>query len=319
MLHAARAARRLGLRVAVILAPRHAGERLPLGEEITRDAFGKLAVPVAVVPDLNASPEHLRGAWAGPGALALCFGPAWIFGARVLGAFGGGMVNYNPIPVPRYLGGAHYTWQILNADRDGGCILQLITRELDRGPILRAKRFRIPAAARTPADYFRAYHRPGCALVDGALKDILAGRPFRAQSYDSLEPRRFYLPRLNMLKNGYIDWSWSAAQIERFCGAFDRPYAGAASFIDGVEVRLGDVRLEKGERFHPFLSGLVVRRRAGTIWVAAAGGLLRIGTLRAEGGDAASLAREGRRLATPAAKLHEAATYRPQLSGTKAG
>jgi methionyl-tRNA formyltransferase len=112
------------------------------------------------------------------------------------------MVNYNPIPVPRYLGGAHYTWQILNGERSGGSVLQLITPQLDRGPVLREKRFRVPAAARTPADYFRAYHRPGCALMDGALRDILAGRPFKARDFASLDPRRFYLPRLNTLKNG---------------------------------------------------------------------------------------------------------------------
>ena len=319
MLHTARRAKAAGLRVAAILAPRHAEERLPLGGKVTLPAFRALGIPVLVVPDINEPGGSRLGDWTGPDALAFCFGPAWIFGREILRAFGAGMINYNPIPVPRYLGGAHYTWQILNGDRDGGCILQLITKQLDRGPILRAKYFRIPAAARTPADYFLAYHRPGCGLMDGALKDILAGRRFKLQDYEGLSAKRLYLPRLNTLRNGYVDWRWSGAEIERFCCAFDQPYAGAASFIDGVEIRLGNVRLEKGEQFHPYLSGLIVRRLGEVVWIAVAGGLLRVGSLRAGGVETKALAREGRRLATPPGKLHEASAYRPQLTGTKAG
>jgi len=319
MLHCAGRAKAAGLRVAAILAPRHAEEPLPLDGRKTEAALRALGIPVLVEADINAAQPLLRGEWTGRRAIAFCFGPAWIFGPQVLSAFGGGMVNYNPIPVPRYLGGAHYTWQILNGDRRGGCILQLVTPALDRGPILRSRYFRIPASARTPEDYFRAYHRPGCALVDGALKDIVAGRAFRTQAYDRVDARRLYLPRLNTAKNGFIDWRWSGAEIERFCCAFDRPYAGAGSYIDGVEVRLGDVRLEKGERFHPFLSGLIVRRSGDTAWIAVTGGLLRVAALRSQGADVRALAREGARLSTPPEKLHEAAAYRPRLSGTRSG
>jgi hypothetical protein len=84
---------------------------------------------------------------------------------------------------------------------------------------------------------------------------------------------------------------------------------GAATFADGVEVRLGDVGLDPGEEFHAFLSGLIVRRLAGRVWAATRGGLLRIGAARtATGEDAGALLREGRRLATPPQKLYEAAT-----------
>jgi methionyl-tRNA formyltransferase len=252
--------------------------------------------------------------------LALCFGPAWIFADSVLAAFGAGMINYNPIPVPRYLGGAHYTWQILNGDREGGGVLQLITRELDRGPILRARQFRIPDDARTPADYFAAYHEHGCGLLDGMLDDVIAGRPFAETPFSEVDARRLYLPRLHTLHNAFIDWSWSGREVERFCCAFDEPYMGAATFIDGVEVRLGDAWLESEEEFHSFLSGLIVRRLGGRIWAATRNGLLRIGVARtAAGEDAGTLLREGRRLATPPQKLYEAATYRPKLSGKGIG
>jgi len=315
MLHTTQSARSRGLTVAVILAPRHAEERLPLGREVTRRAFERLGVPVWIVEDINAAPLTGNG-WTGPEALALCFGPAWIFAEHVLAAFGAGMINYNPIPVPRYLGGAHYTWQILSGDREGGAALQLITRELDRGPILRSRYFRIPDEARTPADYFAVYHEHGCELLDGMLDDIIAGVPFAETAFSEVDARRLYLPRLHTLRNAFIDWSWSGREIERFCCAFDQPYMGAATFVDDLEIRLGDVRLESGQEFHPFLSGLIVRRLAGRSWAATRDGLLRIGVARtAAGEDAVALLHEGRRLATPPDKLYDAATYRPKLSG----
>lgn len=315
MLHTARAAQARGLRVGVILAPRHAEEPLADGA-ITRDAFSALGVPVSLVDDINVPGALTESVWTGPRALALCYGPAWVFAEPVRQAFGAGMINYNPIPVPRYLGGAHYTWQILNGDRDGGCILQLITAELDRGPLLQARYFTIPETARTPADYFAAYNEHGCRLLADALEAMIAGRPFEAVPYAEVNARRLYLPRLFTVQNGFIDWQWSGRDIERFCCAFDAPYKGAGTFVDGQEVRLKDAWFEPGEGFHPFVSGLVVRRLGDGVWAAVPGGLLRIGDARtAEGGDARPLLREGRRLATPPQKLYEAAIYRPKLSG----
>lgn len=316
MLHTARTARARGFRVIVVLAPRHAEEILPIGGRVTREAFADLGVALQVVDDINAWPELERQDWIGQGALALCFGPAWIFGRACLAAFGVGMINYNPIPVPRYLGGAHYTWQILNGDREGGCILQLITEQLDRGPILRAKYFIIPDAARTPADYFEAYNATGNELLEELLDELVNGCSFDAAPYADVNPRRLYLPRLFTLHNGLIDWQWSGVEIERFCCAFDTPYAGAGTFVDDIEVRLSGVWLEPSEDLHPFLSGLVVRRISDQAWVAARGGLLRIDSVRTSSGeDGKGLLREGRRLATPPERLHQALTYRPKLSG----
>jgi methionyl-tRNA formyltransferase len=316
MLHTAQAARAAGLRVAVILAPRHAEEILPLGRQNTFDAFRAASIPTFLIEDLNANLRSLPGQWIGSDALALCFGPAWIFDDTVRYAFGAGMINYNPIPVPRYLGGAHYTWQILQGDRNGGVILQLITDKLDRGPILKANYFDIPPTARTPADYFKIYTEHGNRLLDEMINSLIECRSFTLTRYEEVNERRLYLPRLYTLRNGWIDWRWSGQDIERFCCAFDEPYKGAGTLVDGHEIHLKDVYLEEGERCHPFLSGLVVRRLKDRVWVAVSDGLLRIGQVAgADDTDAKSLLREGQRLVTPPEKLYEALAYRPTLSG----
>ena len=107
MLQAAILAQDAGLGVAAVLAPRHADEALPLAEMHTAAAFAGIGIRVHRVDDINAWPDI--GDVGGEGALALCFGPSWIFGERVIGRFGSGMINFNGIPIPRYLGGGPIT------------------------------------------------------------------------------------------------------------------------------------------------------------------------------------------------------------------
>ena len=58
------------------------------------------------------------------------------------------MLNFNGIPVPKYLGGAHYTWQILNSDKSGGNVLQEITENIDKGPILKSDYYELSSSAK---------------------------------------------------------------------------------------------------------------------------------------------------------------------------
>lgn len=316
MLHTARMAREASLNVAVVLAPRHAEEALPIARIKARDAFAAEGFAVHVVDDINAWPALATADWTGAHALALCFGPSWIFRQGVVGRFGAGMINFNGIPIPRYLGGAHYTWQILNGDRTSGCILQEITAEIDRGPILRRELFELPSTVRVPDDYFRANVEAGRRFMERAIADMRANRPFPAGEFATLDKARLYFPRLHTLENGWIDWTWQAGDVERFCCAFDRPYAGASTVIDGRVVRLKDVRLgDAGETLHPYAAGLVVRRTGDEAWVAARGGLLVVGRAASEDGrDAGALLKEGRRLHTPAERLSHSLTFRPALS-----
>ncbi len=314
MLETARMARGAGYDTVVILAPRHAEEQLPMAGCAMHQALDGDKFDVHVVDDINLWQAMTGFGWTGPNALAICFGPSWVFQRHVLEAFGAGMINFNGIPVPRYLGGAHYTWQIVNGDRSGGCVLQEITEDLDRGPILRRTLFELPEHVRVPQDYFEANFEVGKRFLETAIADMRADRPFEPIEFGSVENDRLYFPRLHTVVNGWIDWAWSAPDIERFCCAFDTPYQGGGTYMATTEVRLAGVQVEEGS-FHPFNGGLVVRRLGGRAWVAASGGLLRVDTARlADGNDAMGLLREGHRLHTPRKKLDEAMTFRPMLT-----
>ena len=316
MRQTARMLRDSGLRTTIVLAPRHAKEALPVAGEPAKKAFADEGSEVHVVQDINTWPELGSVDWAGANSLALCFGPSWIFSEHVLARFGAGMINFNGIPIPRYLGGAHYTWQILNGDRTSGCFLQEITMDVDRGPILRRHLFDLPAGLRLPEDYFLANHEEGCRFMEQAIADMRADKEFDPIEFSSLDGGRLYFPRLNTLENGWIDWSWTAPEIERFCCAFDRPYAGASTLFNETVVHLSDVRLtETMEALHPFVAGLVVRNTGREASIAALGGLLAVAAARLQDGrDAMGLLTEGRRLHTPPDRLSHALTCRPALT-----
>jgi methionyl-tRNA formyltransferase len=121
-------------------------------------------------------------------------------------------------------------------------------------------------------------------------------------------------------QNGLVDWSWTGPQIAAFCQAFDDPYLGAGTFCRGEEVRLKRASFEPGEPagvHHPYVTGLIVRKRGGQVWAAVAGGLLRLDYVAdACGKNLLPTLREGDRFVTPAEDLDRARTYSPMVKAT---
>ena len=315
MLDAARILIRHGIKCDAILAPRHAREVVSDDATLV-DLLCSAGIGTMIVPDINAEVDRIGDRTSRLNGLALCLGPAWIFSPQVRSVFGKGMINLNAIPIPRYLGGAHYSWQILNGDRKGGCFLQEITGAIDKGPILHSYTFQIPDTARVPEDYFSAYSAAAGQCLEHLAVTIIDGGAYVRNEFSAVDPQRLYFPRLLTAQHGFIDWSWSVEAIERFCNAFDRPYAGAMTFANGRMMHLRDVRLASINcDSHPLTAGLVIRHTADQLIVAAKGGGLFVAAIHDdEGEDMKPFLREGMRLVTPQNLLASALQFRPRLT-----
>lgn len=308
-------AKSINFPVKVILAPRHAKELMANGKNL-EERLLEIGFDVHVVSDINswAGIEKIIGQYQNP--LALCFGPTWIFNNKLIKLFTAGMYNFNGIPIPHYLGGAHYTWQILNNDRRGGCFFQEITEHLDRGDILRYAYYDLPERCRVPEDYFKVNHDIGLIFIKNLLNDIKQGITFDRIPYAKFNSDRLYFPRLFTSENSYIDWRWSGQEIEKFCNAFDRPYEGAATFWRCTKVRFRSVYFCSDEiNFHPFLSGLVVRKHSSFIWIAVRGGLIKVSIIvdLNEQNLYADI-REGDRMITSEENLFHSKSFRPEYN-----
>jgi methionyl-tRNA formyltransferase len=297
-----------GHRVAVFSSARHLGEAVDADGTTRADALAAAGVPAFDSEDINAEPrlaEHV-----GERTLGVSMGPAWIFGPEVCARFGERFVNFMGIDLPRYRGGAHYTWQILQGNRLGSVNLQLINPVVDSGAIVKHHEYRFPPTARLPRDYFATAGPIERAFLAEFLDEVARDADFAVSPIQEKYAQHF--PYLHTVSQGLVDWSWDVGEIERFVCAFDDPYPGASTFYEGRRVFLHDAVAERGDGpFHPFLAGLVYGHVRDGVAVACRGGTLVVGrAVDEDGADVTAELRAGRRLVTPSDALDEAMAFR---------
>ena len=291
------------LDVAVVLAPRH---RSLLLEKAIEQSGCEILVSNNLnrdIPLLENLKKYSR--------FCLCFGPAWVFKSQLLSIYSGRIFNYNGIPIPDYLGGAHYTWQILNQSFTGGAFIQQITQNVDRGPIALSDVYELPPSLKVPAEYEFFNNQRGWSLIQRFLSTcLLESRSLEFSEFQPDWTHLTYYPRLLTSQSAWIDWSWSGEEIERFCNAFDLPYSGAQTTFNGSNIALRRVHLEKGSNHHPFCSGLIVRSSTSSksVWVAVRSGLLRVDEIQALVNNEPVSLKLGDRLITSASNLEKALT-----------
>lgn len=297
--------------VCVYTCERQLNESLTSGETL-RNALDKSGVEYHSTEDINTCPglkERITDS-----SLGIGFGEAWSFDAEIIEAFNGNLLDLMGIRLPQYRGGAHYTWQILTGNRIGACNLQVINEDMvqgkhDSGDIIKFKEYLFPAHARIPRDYFRHAVEQEIAFILDFINMVNEGaefKPFPLQNNFSL-----FMPRLNTMKQGYIDWSWSAEDIDRFICAFDEPYAGAGTFVNGREVRVKSSRMETGDgSFHPFQAGLIYKIYENAVYIATTTGTVVIERITdSKGNDMMHTLETGQRLYTPQGVLEKAMLF----------
>ncbi|MFB3924414.1 MAG: hypothetical protein ACE14T_00040 [Syntrophales bacterium] len=301
-----------GTPVTVFSSTRHLEETIA-GENATlREILMRAGIPFYSSQDINRDP-HIRPLITET-TLGIGIGEVWSFEKDLIEKFGGKLLDFMGIRLPRYRGGAHYTWQILRRNRIGCCNLQIINEdmiqgEFDSGEIVKSKEYFFPASARIPRDYFEHAVKEETKFLEEFIEEIGSGRDFplfRIQESFSL-----YFPRLYSLKHGWIDWSWTGPDIELFICAFDEPYAGASTYIGGERVFLKDCFFDPDDGpFHPFQSGLIYKKTDGALFVAAGEGSLIIKNITNEKGDNLyQRVRIGNRFHTPRKELDQAMAY----------
>jgi hypothetical protein len=309
-----RSLREAGTEVHVYTSPRHLAELLDSDGTTLAASLDALGQHYVSTEDINAE-TGLRDL-VDEHTLGIGMGEAWSFDSALIETFGGRLLDFMGIPHPRYRGGAHYTWMIMRGDREGACNLQVINEqmvqgEFDSGAILKSRSYRFPDSARTPADYFAAAVPQEVGFIREFLAEVDAGASFELRLPD--ESASLLLPRLNTIENGWVDWSWTGKDIERFICAFDDPYVGASTTVGGRRVHLKRVRLDASEApFHPYESGLITRIHDGVAAVATTSGHLLVESIRDGGGDnVLDDLRPGMRLFTPGEQCARAATHSP--------
>lgn len=298
-----------GLPVKVITAPRHGIEEDQ--EESLVDFLMNRNVEHIVVSDIKqpAVADFLgRGGGRVGDSFYLSLGAAWIFETEVIEElFGGLLFNLHGTRLPENRGGGGFSWQIMMGNRLGSCTLHRVDGGVDTGEVVSAVEFVYPGFARIPADFEAVQSDKAHDLVCEFVSWLRQGSQF-VKGVAQSEMFSSYWPRLNTAISGLIDWSMSPHEIERFICAFDSPYRGASTFLNGQKVYVKSVQLTYQDGlFHSYQSGLIYRKSKDWICVALNGGTLIVEKLEdGEGRDVLGVPRVGDRLATPAEMLEKA-------------
>lgn len=299
-------------RIHVFSSARHLEEIIFLENKTLKEILNENKISYYNTPDINNDP-HIKSVIT-ENTLGIGIGETWSFNKELIDLFDGRLLDFMGIRLPQYRGGAHYSWQVLRKNRIGCCNLQIINEEMiqgvfDSGEIIKTKEYFFPPSARIPQDYFDFAIKQELVFLEEFLEEVNAEKEFPLIKLQ--ENFSIYFPRLYTLQHGYIDWNWDSEDIESFICAFDDPYSGASSFLNGKRVFLKDCYLEFNDGpFHPFQAGLIYKILNNAIFVATKQGTLVIKKILDENGKSLFGAlKTGMRFYTPKKHLEDAMMY----------
>jgi len=152
-----------------------------------------------------------------------------VIGDSLINLIPHGILNAHFGDLPRYRGNAVINWAILNNEPEiTFTIHQMAADELDSGDIILQKKMPLtPQSTITDVVKFARQHVPNMFLdaVNGLRDHTLIPR---CQSVTGMHPFRCF-PRLPM--DSRINWTSSAAFIDRLIRASTKPYTGAFTYI----------------------------------------------------------------------------------------
>jgi RimJ/RimL family protein N-acetyltransferase/methionyl-tRNA formyltransferase len=316
MVEVAKMLRERGIILDIFTSPRQEQEPVGPSGETLGDMLTRAGMDWYIVcDDINtAFPTVL----VTPKTLGIGLGEAWSFGAPILDAFQGRLLDFMGIPLPKYRGGAHYSWAIMNDEMEWGCCLQEVTSntvqgEYDDGAIVWQERYDVSRAAFIPQHWFEACGAYELDFLSRFLDKLEANVSFSHSM--PKEAESLFFPRLKTAEHGWVNWEWDGMEIGNFINAFDEPYPGASTTINGKTVQLHGVDLI-GETFHPFAAGLIVRVTPSNVYVATRGWLLVVDLVTCDGKPINKELRCGMRFITSRERLERALTYRPTYTAT---
>ncbi len=182
---------------------------------------------------------------------------------------------FHPSLLPRFRGGNALAWQIILGEKESGVTVFQPDEGVDTGPIV-VQKGGVPIEDADTAGtlYFQKLYPLGVEAVVEAVARVADGSA-------RLEAQDEALASFQGLvgdAEARVDWSRPAVEIDRLIRGCD-PQPGAWAEHDGAPLRLFDGRLVPGRSEAP--PGTVVGGADGRVHVAADGGLLAIGRVRA--------------------------------------
>lgn len=242
--------------------------------------------------------------------IGISYGAPWILKEAFIQKFKGRLLNIHGTRLPQDRGGATLSWLILQNRRLGFCLIHKLESAIDTGQIVKYKEFFYPSNCRIPREYRQLYEKQNESFLQEFISEVKEQKEFT--EIVQLEYLSTYWPRISTEYNGFIDWKWNLRQIELFICAFDEPYKGASTFLNGKRVFLKDCLIDYNDgNFHPYQKGMIYRKTNDSISIATEEGTLIIQNIKDENGkNILNDVKLGERFVTPTKNLENAQQFR---------
>lgn len=175
--------------------------------------------------------------------------------------FNNNLINFHASLLPFDMGGGGFTWRILKNDRIDNQCVHLINEKIDKGYILDYHTSVFPREIYKPKDMINFSNNNFIFFYENFLKKIKSNKKIHVMK--NIDYLGTYYPRINHIKDSYINWSNSSQELINFTDAFEEPYIGATTFIKlgkkTIKVNFRDVQLTAGQNNHSFISGLILK------------------------------------------------------------
>lgn len=203
----------------------------------------------------------------------------WIFKKDIIDLVRGRIINYHNSCLPEQKGAGCHSWRIMQGVNNVRLTFHHLIEQIDMGDIVYEKELLIPLNKRTLKENYDYISKFETDAFRNCLNKIEKEFP-KINIIKKNHRKDFYWPKLNTDKDGWIDWSWSAEDIVRFCNAFDDPFSGASTYLNGERIRLKKVKtVDESIKFHPFQYGLIYHIEKSNVLVACKNGGIQIDEL----------------------------------------
>ena len=187
-----------------------------------------------------------------------------------------GSICFHPSLLPQYRGATAINWALIKGETVTGLTLFWVDRGIDTGPILLQKEVPVDPEDTTGSLYFNKIFPLGIEAIGEAVDLIKRGNPPRIVQDES---KASYDPPCRD-EHAKIDWSKPAVEVHNLIRGCD-PQPGAHATYDGKQLRIFDVRLQRGAPAS--LPGQIIHIGADEITIALNGGSLVVKRVRGQG------------------------------------
>ena len=197
-----------------------------------------------------------------------------ILPATILDLAPHGCVNVHYSLLPKYRGAAPAAWTIINGEEKGGVTTMRLEQKMDAGPIYLQEEIAV-APDETTASLQDKLTPVGARLLLETIRRLKDGT-LAPRTQD--EAKATFAPMIKK-EDGLIDWSRSAAEIERRVRGFT-PWPSAYTHLRGKLIKVHRAKvIATTERGNP---GEIIRADGNGFWVATGSGALSLEEVQLE-------------------------------------